>query len=94
MPWTVARISGVDVFSGRRLRKYLRAQARARREQRLTREEQHPERIAHAAARRKRRRPPARHDRGFCAAAGMPTIMAVLPARARAAAGTLKAPHP
>ena len=39
VPWTVARISGVDVFSGRRLRKYLRAQARARREQRLTHEE-------------------------------------------------------
>jgi hypothetical protein len=39
VPWTVARISGVDVFSGRRLRKYLRAQSRARREQRLTREE-------------------------------------------------------
>ncbi len=39
VPWTVARIGGVDVFSGRRLRKYLRAQARARREQRLTREE-------------------------------------------------------
>ena len=39
VPWTVARISGVDVFSGRRLRKYLRAQARARREQRLPREE-------------------------------------------------------
>ena len=47
VPWTVARISGVDVFSGRRLRKYLRTQARARREQRLTREE--IERI-HAAA--------------------------------------------
>lgn len=47
VPWTVARIGGVDVFSGRRLRKYLRAQARARREQRLTREE--IERI-HAAA--------------------------------------------
>jgi hypothetical protein len=47
VPWTVARISGVDVFSGRRLRKYLRAQARSRREQRLTREE--IERI-HAAA--------------------------------------------
>ena len=47
VPWTVARISGVDVFSGRRLRKYLRAQARARREQRLTDEE--IERI-HAAA--------------------------------------------
>ena len=47
VPWTVARISGVDVFSGRRLRKYLRAQARARREQRLTHEE--IERI-HAAA--------------------------------------------
>jgi hypothetical protein len=39
VPWTVARISGVDVFSGRRLRKYLRAQSRARREQRLTHEE-------------------------------------------------------
>ena len=24
VPWIVARISGVDVFSGRRLRKYLR----------------------------------------------------------------------
>ena len=47
VPWTVARISGVDVFSGRRLRKYLRAQARARREQRLPHEE--IERI-HAAA--------------------------------------------
>ncbi len=39
VPWTVARIGGVDVFSGRRLRKYLRAQARARRDERLTREE-------------------------------------------------------
>ncbi len=39
VPWTVARISGVDVFSGRRLRKYLRAQSRARRGQRLTDEE-------------------------------------------------------
>jgi hypothetical protein len=47
VPWTVARIGGVDVFSGRRLRKYLRAQARARREQRLTREE--IERIHEAA---------------------------------------------
>ena len=47
VPWTVARIGGVDVFSGRRLRKYLRAQARARREQRLTHGE--IERI-HAAA--------------------------------------------
>ena len=37
VPWTVARISGVDVFSGRRLRRYLRAQARARRAQRLDR---------------------------------------------------------
>ena len=35
VPWTVARISGVDVFSGRRLRRYLRAQARASRAQRL-----------------------------------------------------------
>jgi Nuclease-related domain len=49
VPWTVARIGGVDVFSGRRLRKYLRAQARARREQRLTREE--IERIHEAADR-------------------------------------------
>lgn len=49
VPWTVARISGVDVFSGRRLRKYLRAQARARREQRLTGEE--IERIHDAAER-------------------------------------------
>jgi hypothetical protein len=47
VPWTVARIGGVDVFSGRRLRKYLRAQARARREQRLTRDE--IERIHEAA---------------------------------------------
>jgi len=31
VPWTVARISGVDVLSGRRLRWYLRAQAKARR---------------------------------------------------------------
>lgn len=35
VPWTVARISGVDVFSGRRLRRYLRSEARARRAQRL-----------------------------------------------------------
>jgi hypothetical protein len=49
VPWTVARISGVDVFSGRRLRKYLRAQSRARREQRLTHEE--IERIHEAADR-------------------------------------------
>ena len=47
VPWTVARISGVDVFSGRRLRRYLRAQARARREQRLTRDEIE---LIHAAA--------------------------------------------
>src|SRR5580704_4595941 len=47
VPWTVARIGGVDVFSGRRLRKYLRTQARARRDQRLTREE--IERIHEAA---------------------------------------------
>ena len=49
VPWTVARIGGVDVFSGRRLRKYLRAQSRARREQRLTHEE--IERIHEAADR-------------------------------------------
>ncbi len=36
VPWTVARISGVDVFSGRRLRRYLRAQARASRAHRLS----------------------------------------------------------
>ena len=27
MPWIVVRISGVDVFCGRRLRKYLRREA-------------------------------------------------------------------
>ncbi|HUY50492.1 MAG TPA: NERD domain-containing protein [Streptosporangiaceae bacterium] len=47
VPWTVARISGVDVFSGRRLRRYLRAQARASRGQRL--DDAEIERI-HAAA--------------------------------------------
>ncbi len=36
VPWTVARISGVNVFSGRRLRRYLRAQARASRAHRLS----------------------------------------------------------
>jgi len=36
VPWAVARISGVDVFSGRRLRRYLRAQAKATRSRRLT----------------------------------------------------------
>ena len=35
VPWTVAQIAGVDVFSGRRLRKYFRAQARARGPERL-----------------------------------------------------------
>jgi Nuclease-related domain len=49
MPWTVDRISGVDVFSGRRLRRYLRAQSRASREQRLG--EADIERILAAAAR-------------------------------------------
>lgn len=49
VPWTVARISGVDVFSGRRLRRYLRAQARASREQRLDRPD--VQRIAAAAER-------------------------------------------
>jgi hypothetical protein len=47
VPWTVARISGVDVFSGRRLRRYLRAQARASKAQRLDRPD--VERIAAAA---------------------------------------------
>jgi Nuclease-related domain len=49
VPWTVARISGVDVFSGRRLRRYLRAQARASRAQRLERPD--VQRIADAAER-------------------------------------------
>ena len=49
VPWTVARISGVDVFSGRRLRRYLRAQARASRAQRLERPDM--ERIRAAAER-------------------------------------------
>ena len=49
MPWTVARISGVDVFSGRRLRRYLRAQARASKAQRLDRPD--VQRIADAAER-------------------------------------------
>ena len=35
IPWTVVSLQGVDVFSGRRLRKYLRRQARARRAARL-----------------------------------------------------------
>lgn len=35
VPWTVARLSGVDVLSGRRLRRYLRSQARAARPYRL-----------------------------------------------------------
>jgi Nuclease-related domain len=36
VPWTVARIGGVDVFGGRRLRRYLRAQARLSRAQPLS----------------------------------------------------------
>jgi len=48
VPWTVARISGVDVFSGRRLRRYLRAQARAARAQRL--DDAEIERVSAAAA--------------------------------------------
>jgi hypothetical protein len=35
IPWTVIGLLGVDVLSGRRLRKYLRRQARARRAERL-----------------------------------------------------------
>ncbi len=35
IPWTVVGLLGVDVLSGRRLRKYLRRQARARRAERL-----------------------------------------------------------
>ena len=49
MRWAVDRISGVDVLSGRRLRRYLRAQARASREQRLSKAD--IERIHAAAAR-------------------------------------------
>jgi hypothetical protein len=61
VPWTVARLSGVDVFSGRRLRRYLRAQARADRAGRLGDED--IEQIHAAAARvlpeaRPHRRPP------------------------------------
>jgi Nuclease-related domain len=48
VPWTVARLSGVDVLSGRRLRRYLRAQARANRPHRLDRGD--IERIRGAAA--------------------------------------------
>jgi hypothetical protein len=47
VPWAVARISGVDVFSGRRLRRYLRQDARTRSAARLDAEQ--IERI-HAAA--------------------------------------------
>ena len=49
VPWTVVRLSGVDVFSGRRLRRYLRAQARADRAGRLSDED--IEQIHAAAAR-------------------------------------------
>jgi hypothetical protein len=35
IPWTVVGLLGVDVLSGRRLRKYLRRQARARRAEQL-----------------------------------------------------------
>jgi hypothetical protein len=49
VPWTVAQVSGVDVFNGRRLRRYLRAQARANRDERLDRPD--VDRI-HAAAER------------------------------------------
>ncbi len=48
VPWTVVEIAGVDVFSGRRLRRYFRAQARARGPQRLDTAE--IERIEAAAA--------------------------------------------
>jgi Nuclease-related domain len=48
IPWTVASISGVDVFSGRRLRKYLRQDAKARFAVRL--EAEQIERIHTAAA--------------------------------------------
>ena len=39
IPWTVSRMDGVDVFSGRRLRKYLRRQARSSRASRLDAEQ-------------------------------------------------------
>jgi Nuclease-related domain len=49
VPWKVARISGVDVLSGRRLRRYLRAQAKAR--QSLRPDDAEIERVYAAAAR-------------------------------------------
>ena len=36
LPWTIAEISGVDVFKGRRLRRYLRREAAAKRSRRLS----------------------------------------------------------
>jgi hypothetical protein len=39
IPWVVASLNGVDVFGGRRLRKYFRRQARARRGGRLDAEQ-------------------------------------------------------
>jgi Nuclease-related domain len=39
IPWTVSSMDGVDVFSGRRLRKYLRRQARSSRSDRLDAEQ-------------------------------------------------------
>jgi hypothetical protein len=39
IPWTVSSMDGVDVFSGRRLRKYLRRQARSSRAERLDAEQ-------------------------------------------------------
>jgi len=49
IPWTVASLRGVDVFSGARIRKYFWQQARAARRRRLSREE--ITRIRAAAAR-------------------------------------------
>ena len=39
IPWTVSSMDGVDVFAGRRLRKYLRRQARSSRAERLDAEQ-------------------------------------------------------
>lgn len=49
VPWIVMEIQGVDVFSGRRLRRYLRRQAAANRAHRL--DERQIELIYYAAAR-------------------------------------------
>jgi hypothetical protein len=55
IPWTVASVDGVDVFGGRRLRRYFRRQKKASRGSRL--DAGQIERIRAAAA---RALPPAR----------------------------------